>query len=207
MVTAAAAKMRIIGRVPRDGRTTGGGIVAKPAIGDNAAVAAAVFLPAPVRHITKTAFPQLRSTQTTHPDGSNLRQIRHQLSLSRKLEAGRKRGPRGKPGRLGLFPGRILLVDHDSPPGAAPEKLAATALKAMRQQYDDLDADEVSETVAGQELVGYDMNFYCLDLTNTAQVRSYDTPDGVYVIFCQADDREFAEIEEIFRAITTSLLR
>ena len=77
----------------------------------------------------------------------------------------------------------------------------------MRQQYDDLDADEVHETVAGQDLVGYDMNFYCLDLTNTAQVRSYNTPDAAYVIFCQADDREFAEIEEIFRAITISLLR
>lgn len=93
------------------------------------------------------------------------------------------------------------------PPGTAPEKLAATALKAMRQQYDELDADEVRETIAGQELVGYDMNFYCLDLTNTAQVRSFDTPEAAYVIFCQADDREFAEIEEIFRAITTSLLR
>jgi hypothetical protein len=93
------------------------------------------------------------------------------------------------------------------PPGTAPEKLAATALKAMRQQYDELDADEVRETIAGQDLVGYDMNFYCLDLTNTAQVRSFDTPEAAYVIFCQADDREFAEIEEIFRAITTSLLR
>ncbi|HVU85926.1 MAG TPA: hypothetical protein VHD36_01300 [Pirellulales bacterium] len=93
------------------------------------------------------------------------------------------------------------------PSGTAPEKLAATALKAMRQQYDELDAEEVRETIAGQELVGYDMNFYCLDLTNTAQVRSYGTRDAAYVIFCQADDREFAEIEEIFRAITTSLLR
>ncbi|HEY4311264.1 MAG TPA: hypothetical protein VGN12_17570 [Pirellulales bacterium] len=97
-----------------------------------------------------------------------------------------------------------VMID---PPGTSPEKLAATALKAMRQQYDDLDAEEVQETVAGTELFGYDMNFYCLDLTNTAQVRSYRTPEAAYVIFCQAEDREFAEIEEIFRAITVSLLR
>jgi len=93
------------------------------------------------------------------------------------------------------------------PPAVAPEKLVATALKAMRQQYDELDAEAVEETIAGHELVGYDMNFYCLDLTNTAQVRSYRTPDAAYVIFCQADDREFAEIEEVFRAITFSMLR
>ena len=77
----------------------------------------------------------------------------------------------------------------------------------MRQQYDELDAEEVHETVAGHELVGYDMNFYCLDLTNTAQVRSYRTDDAAYVVFCQADDREFAEIEEVFRAITMSFFR
>ncbi len=77
----------------------------------------------------------------------------------------------------------------------------------MRQQYDELDAVEIHETVAGQDLVGYDMNFYCLDLTNTAQVRGYRNTDAAYVIFCQADDREFAEVEEVFRAITISLLR
>ena len=93
------------------------------------------------------------------------------------------------------------------PATASPSTLAATALKAMRQQYDDLDAEEVRETVAGQELVGYDMNFYCLDLTNTAIVRSYRTPSAAYVVFCQADDRELAEVEAVFRAITTSLLR
>jgi hypothetical protein len=92
------------------------------------------------------------------------------------------------------------------PPSAAPAKLAAAALKAMRQQYDELDSEEVRETVGGHDLVGYDMNFYCLDLTNTAQVRSYRTPDAAYVVFCQADDREFAEIEEVFRAITISLI-
>jgi hypothetical protein len=92
------------------------------------------------------------------------------------------------------------------PADATPTKLAATALKAMRQQYDELDAEEVHENVAGHDLVGHDMNFYCLDLTNTAQVRSYLTPEAAYVVLCQADDREFAEIEAVFRAITMSLL-
>ena len=93
------------------------------------------------------------------------------------------------------------------PPTASPETLAATALQAMREQYDELDAEEVHENVAGQDLIRYDMNFYCLDLTNTAQVRSFRAPGAAYVIFCQADDREFADIEVVFRAITTSFLR
>ena len=76
----------------------------------------------------------------------------------------------------------------------------------MRQEYDELDAEPVAETIAGRELVGWDMNFYCLDLTNTAVVRGFSTPEAAYLIFCQADDREFDEIQRIFAAITFSLL-
>ncbi|HVW36950.1 MAG TPA: hypothetical protein VHB99_06580, partial [Pirellulales bacterium] len=67
-------------------------------------------------------------------------------------------------------------------------------------------AEAVVETIAGQELLGWDMNFYCLDLTNTAQVRGFGTDEATYLIFCQADDREFEEVEPVFAAITRSLL-
>jgi len=92
------------------------------------------------------------------------------------------------------------------PPDVSPQDLADDALAAMRQEYDELDAEPVAETIAGRELVGWDMNFYCLDLTNTAVVRGFSTPEAAYLIFCQADDREFDEIQRIFAAITFSLL-
>ena len=50
------------------------------------------------------------------------------------------------------------------------------------------------------------MNFYCLDLTNTAMVRACTTPGGAYLILCQADDREFEQVAGVFQAITHSLL-
>ncbi len=92
------------------------------------------------------------------------------------------------------------------PAEVAPQKLVDAALKTMQQEYDELDAERVAETVAGHDLVGWDMNFYCLDLTNTAQVRSFQTAEASYLVFCQADDREFNEVAGIFRAITFSLL-
>ena len=76
----------------------------------------------------------------------------------------------------------------------------------MRGEYDELDAEVVRESVGGQDLIGYDINFYCLDLTNTALVRSFRAGERTCMILCQADDREFAEIEPVFRAITMSLL-
>lgn len=93
------------------------------------------------------------------------------------------------------------------PQGAQPAELVDAALEAMREQYDDLEAESVAESVAGRDLVGYDMHFFCLDLTNTAVVRGYATEQATYVVFCQADDTEYPGVERVFQAITLSLLR
>jgi len=92
------------------------------------------------------------------------------------------------------------------PPSADPARLAQGALDAMRQEYEQLDAEESREIIAGHQTIGYDLNFFALDLTNTAQVRCWQTDRATYTIFWQAEDREFAQIERVFQAITTSLL-
>lgn len=93
------------------------------------------------------------------------------------------------------------------PPTLDPRVLADAALDTMKQVYDELDAEPIEESIADRALVGCDMNFYCLDLTNTAQVRGFRRPEGTYLVMCQADDREFREVEPVFRAMTLSLLR
>ena len=50
--------------------------------------------------------------------------------------------------------------------------MVQAALDAMRKEYEELDAEPVRETIAGHDLVGFDLNFFCLDLTNTACIRS-----------------------------------
>jgi len=88
-----------------------------------------------------------------------------------------------------------------------PAALAASVLEAMRQEYPDLDAEPVQEVIEGRELVGYEANFYCLDLTNTAQIRAAGSPFGTFVILAQAEDREYVRLAPIFQALTTSLIR
>lgn len=87
-----------------------------------------------------------------------------------------------------------------------PAELAKVALVAIGDVYTDLDTEPAEETVAGQRLVGFDLNFYCLDLTNTAHIRTCRREDHSLLIICQAEDREWADVSNIFRAITTSLL-
>jgi len=92
------------------------------------------------------------------------------------------------------------------PRSADPAELAEAAVEAMKQEYEGLEAEETREALAGRELIGYDLNFYYLDLTNTAQIRYLRTERTTYTVFCQAEDREFDRIELVFRAMTASLL-
>ena len=93
------------------------------------------------------------------------------------------------------------------PQAAKPAQLAQAAVKAMREEYNELEAEEIVEVIAGHELVGHDLNFYYLDLTNTACIRCIQGEQATYSIFFQAEDREFARVREVLRAITTSFLQ
>jgi hypothetical protein len=92
------------------------------------------------------------------------------------------------------------------PSDSRPRDLVKAAVKALRETYDELDAEEVEDSMAGRRVVGADVNFYCLDLTNTAVIRSFAAPDYVCVVLSQAEDRELAAIENVFKAMTLSLL-
>jgi hypothetical protein len=91
-------------------------------------------------------------------------------------------------------------------PGGDPGELTQAVLGQMRQEYQDLDSEPAGDEIAGHALVGLDINFYCLDLTNTAQVRTLLTDEAVYLIFCQAEDREWDQIAPVFAAMTTSFV-
>lgn len=103
-------------------------------------------------------------------------------------------------------PGAAFWTVSAHPRGTDPGKLARAVVQAMQEEYEGLECEEAQETVAGRELVGYDLNFFFLDLTNTAQVRSLRTELATYTVFCQAEDREFAQVGPVFLAMTTSLL-
>ncbi len=86
-----------------------------------------------------------------------------------------------------------------------PAGLTDSALKALQVEYPDSDVEPQNETVCGYELEGFDLNFFYLDLTSTAVIRAFRAPDATYLIHCQAEDREYAQLQRVFQAITASL--
>lgn len=93
------------------------------------------------------------------------------------------------------------------PLGTDPEDTGNAAISAIQEEYKEVEIEEICETIAGFPAVGYDMNFFYLDLTNTARVRTVTTRWATYTVFCQAEDREFEQLEAVFEAMTVSLLK
>jgi hypothetical protein len=100
----------------------------------------------------------------------------------------------------GAFWSVTIYADVD--PASASEQ----ALESMRVEYPDLDVDAVTESIAGQELVGYEMSFVCLDMVNTARVLCYGDDRSAFVLMYQAEDRDYTKLTDVFSAVTTSML-
>lgn len=92
-------------------------------------------------------------------------------------------------------------------PAEDPHDLAVEALQTLKKEYAETESEPASETIAGHEISGFDVSFYYLDLTNTAVIRGFRTHSASCLLLCQAEDREFREIEPVFQAMTASLLR
>jgi hypothetical protein len=92
------------------------------------------------------------------------------------------------------------------PQDVDPNDLARAAVHAMKDEYREIEAERIAETIAGHRMIGYDLSFYCLDMISTASVRSLRTGRATYTVFCQAEDRDFDKLGAVFQAITVSLL-
>jgi hypothetical protein len=96
----------------------------------------------------------------------------------------------------------IVLEPHS----VDPAEMAIAALRAIKAEYEDCDAEPMSETVAGHEISGYDASFFCLDLISTAAIRGFRTGAASCLVLWQAEDRDLPAHEPVFRAMIVSLL-
>jgi len=87
------------------------------------------------------------------------------------------------------------------------ETLFDEALSTLRSVYQEMEVEPADEVVDEHELRGFDVRFYCLDLTNTSWLRGFQTPRATYLLICQAEDRELNRAGPVFRAMLASVLR
>ena len=96
----------------------------------------------------------------------------------------------------------MLSLREDMP---SSDSLVETTLATLREIYPELEADECTDSLAGQPAVGHDIRFFSLDLTNTCWIRSIYSAQGTLLVMCQFNDLESEKYEMVLRAICASI--
>ncbi len=103
---------------------------------------------------------------------------------------------------------QLTKYPHDGDSNVELESLFDEALAALRTEYQDMETEPAGNLVVeGRQLIGFDVGFICLDLTNTCWLRGFQTDEATYLLLCQAEDVEFAQVSPVFQAMLASLLR
>lgn len=90
-------------------------------------------------------------------------------------------------------------------PGPA-EELIDAALKGLEEEYAELETESIQMQIHGCPAIGYRIQFWYLDLTNTAQLLCLSQPGRHDLIYWQLEDRDSAAYEGVFAAMTESLI-
>lgn len=80
-----------------------------------------------------------------------------------------------------------------------------TIVRAFEDEYSEIDTYPAEQEIAGRRAVGRDLEFVCLELTNTAGVRVFRTKEFTAVVLFQATDSELEQVQSAFRLMTGSL--
>jgi len=90
--------------------------------------------------------------------------------------------------------------------GQKTEELNQTVLTAMKDEYEDFEAEAIQEQIDKTMAAGHEMYFYCLDFVVRARLRTFHRGSQTLLTLCQAEDREFEQLLPVFSAITETLI-
>jgi hypothetical protein len=96
----------------------------------------------------------------------------------------------------------LIQVDESCPD---PEIVADEVLEALRGEYPELDETPAVESIQGYPATGYDVEFFALDVTNGASIRSFQTPQRTVLVFGQWSDLGEDELPEVIRGVLRSV--
>lgn len=103
------------------------------------------------------------------------------------------------PGGLGFA---LVRTDESCPD---PAGVADEVLEAMRAEYPELDVAPALESRDGRHATGYDVEFFSLDITNAAAIRSYRTETHTVLLFGQWSDIGDDDLPDLIRRVLFSV--
>ena len=105
-------------------------------------------------------------------------------------------------------PTGCLWVLHVFDSGTPAKGVLTEVVQGLDQQYEDFEFNPLPDCeILNYKTIGGDADFYCLDFLVTARIQVINTSEFVFSVLNQAESRDFDKMEQVFLAITTSLLK
>ncbi|MBC8353352.1 MAG: hypothetical protein H8E66_15240 [Planctomycetes bacterium] len=86
------------------------------------------------------------------------------------------------------------------------DQLTGQALEVMREEYENLETAPFVTEFGDIQAGGHEIYFYHLDLLIHSRIIAAPFESQTALLLWQAEDREFDELEPVFRAMATTLL-
>jgi hypothetical protein len=94
-----------------------------------------------------------------------------------------------------------VMLLHDRP---EPELAVEAVVNAFLEEYEEVDRYDVHDAVARRPTVGCDLDFFCLELCNSAGVRAFRTHSFTALLMFQANSDDLDCAREAFETICAS---
>lgn len=91
------------------------------------------------------------------------------------------------------------------PESPDPDELIEAALDAFREEYPEMDVYAAKAKLCDRPAAAKNVEFVCLELLNTAWLRSIRTPQFTILLLYQGTDAELEETESVLEQMTRSL--
>jgi len=87
-----------------------------------------------------------------------------------------------------------------------PQTVLQAALQAYEEEYDELDIIESEVELANRYVPEIKIDFVCLELTNIACLRAFQTDSCTILVLSQMNDAELDPQEQVLEEISQSLI-
>lgn len=95
-----------------------------------------------------------------------------------------------------------LRIMHECPP---PPQVVESCVAAFKEEYDEAEESESKVIVSGMPAYSREIEFVCLELTNSVGLASVRTSDFTILVWWQGTDQELKEFRPIFDHMTRSI--
>lgn len=102
-------------------------------------------------------------------------------------------------------PDTAFLIVSLQPDAADGGDLSDQVLATLKSEYQELDAEDIMETICGLPAVGFNADFLTVDAPVLCRVRGLDTFAGPLLLMAQVSEFDREKNDPVLRAIVKSL--